>query len=314
MISNKKIILVGVHGRPSIKSMYAQMEDKSVELHVRRRNPKTKKEYFRVYKNGDAVNHTIVPLNEISYENCTIVRWGNCVQVPLNNCIVYNKSEAIALASNKGHTRQVLSDKGVAVPVIVKPVNAGNVKYPIIARPQAHAKGKNVVILKTQNDYNNHRNNNNNWYYAEFFPKDREIRVHVAFGKVVAVMEKPAPKDKSTVAWNRAVVHEEWNAVKWSDYPFEACKQALLSVKALGLDTGGVDVMIKGKEAKVLEINTAPTLISSPYVTKRYAMLMDWLFRNNKRRKHWDFETFKKADSFAWKNNQLLDKKQTEDD
>ena len=117
-------------------------------------------------------------------------------------------------------------------------------------------------------------------------------------------MEKPAPHDKSTVAWNRAVVHEEWEAIPWSEFHFNACLEALKAVQALGLDTGGVDVMIRGDEAVVLEVNTAPTLISSPYVSSRWAEYFNWLFTPGKK-EHWDFTQFKKAESFAWKHKQL---------
>ena len=117
-------------------------------------------------------------------------------------------------------------------------------------------------------------------------------------------MEKPAPSDKNTVAWNRAVVHEEWNAIPWSEYHYNACLEALKAVNALGLDTGGVDVMIRGDEAKVLEVNTAPTLISSPYVSQRWAEAFDWLFTEGKK-EHWDFTKFKDSKSFAWKHSQL---------
>jgi glutathione synthase/RimK-type ligase-like ATP-grasp enzyme len=37
-------------------------------------------------------------------------------------------------------------------------------------------------------------------------------------------------------------------------------------VAALGLDFGGVDVMVKDNVAYVIEVNTAPTLNSSDYV------------------------------------------------
>lgn len=302
IIQNKKIILVGIHGRPSIKKMFCTMKNKDVELHIRRRNPKTGKETMRIYRNNCDEIAERVPVANLRYENCTIFRWGNCIVLDTENCKIYNKSEAIAIASAKGKCREVLNKKNIAVPVIV--MNGESDSFPVIARPQTHAKGKNLLILNNQKVLSAFYNDHKDWYYAQFFKKEREIRCHVAFGKILCVMEKPAPENKNMVAWNRAQTHLDWSAVKWSEYPKEACLQALKAVEAVGLDTGGVDVMIKGNEAKVLEINTAPTLISTEYTISRYAMFFDWVF-NQTNPKHWDFTQFKKPESYAWKNAQL---------
>lgn len=303
-VENKKIIIVGLHGRPSIKKVFSMMEDSSVEVHVRRRVPKTGKELMRIYRNNNPNTYDKVLVTDMHYVGCTIIRWGNCVVLNTTDCKIYNHSDAIAKASSKGRTRVLLQEAGVDVPTIVN--DGVSTVFPVIARPQTHAKGKNIVVLKSQSELTEFYRSHRDWYYAEFFAKDREVRVHVAFGKILCVMEKPAPADKSMVAWNKAQVHLEWNAIRWSEYPKNACLQALNAVKALGMDTGGVDVMIKGDVAKVLEVNTAPTLLSTEYTAKRYAMFFDWLFRKPNR-KHWDYSTFKKAESYAWKNGQLKD-------
>jgi hypothetical protein len=298
-------ILVGVHGRPSIKNVYSLMQNPNVEVWVRRR-VRTRtggiKEYWRVYSNGDSSKYRVE--KQPTFNNDTILRWGNEIQIEHPDCIIYNQARAVAAASSKGSARVTLHAAGVSVPEII--TNSSQVQdgERVIARPQTHAKGKNLVILTGPREVQNHMSAHPGWYYAKFFPKEREVRAHVAFGKILALMEKPAPSDRNTVAWNRAVVHEEWNAIPWGQYHFNACKEALKAVQALGLDTGGVDVMIRGDEAVVLEVNTAPTLISSPYVSQRYAELLNWLFTPGK--KEWiDFNQFKKAQSFSWKHSQL---------
>ena len=295
-------ILVGIHGRPSIKNVYSLMNNSAVEVWVRRRVKG--KEYWRVYSNGDSSKYRVE--YHPRFENDVILRWGNEIQIEHPGCTIYNQAKAVALASSKGRARQIMHDAGVSVPVIVDDeyIRQGHPEFPIIARPQTHAKGKNIVVLNNSTELLNFYNSHRDWYFAEFFPKDREVRAHVAFGKILALMEKPAPHDKSTVAWNRAVVHEEWTAIPWGEYHFNACLEALKAVECLGLDTGGVDVMIRGEEAIVLEVNTAPTLISSPYVSQRWAEYFNWLFSTGEK-KHWDFTQFKKAESFAWKHSQL---------
>jgi hypothetical protein len=293
-------ILVGIHGRPSIKNVYSLMKNTAVELWVRRRVKG--KEYWRVYTNGISDKYRVE--YSPSFAGDTILRWGNEIVINHPDCKIYNQARGIQNASAKGRARTQLNDAGIKVPTIVTNENCASVHYPVIARPQTHAKGKNIVILKTVAEYRDFQRAHSDWYFAEFYPKDREVRVHVWFGKVLAMMEKPAPKDKTTVAWNRAVVNEEWNAINWSDYHYNACLEALKAVETLGLDSGGVDVMIRGEEAVVLEVNTAPTLISSPYVSGRYAEAFNWLFTGGEKN-HWDFTQFKKAESFAWKHNQL---------
>lgn len=298
-------ILVGIHGRPSILNVYSLMNNPDVEVWIRRRvrrKNKSIKEYWRVYSNGDSSKYRVE--YHPHFENDVILRWGNEIQIDHPNCKIYNQSKAVALASQKGRARQVMVEAGVNVPRIIT-TNSQNIKFPVIARPQVHAKGKNLIILNNSNELTSFMFDHPDWYYAEFFPKDREVRVHVAHGKALAMMEKPAPKDKSTVAWNRAVVHEEWRAIPWSEYHYNACLEAFKAVEALGLNTGGVDVMIRGDEAVVLEVNTAPTLISSPYVSQRWAEYFNWLFRSTDR-KSWDYKQFKKAESFVWKHQQLL--------
>ncbi len=67
--------------------------------------------------------------------------------------------------------------------------------------------------------------------------------------------------------------------------------------------------MLKDDLAYVLEVNTSPTLNSSPYMTAKYAQYFDWLFAKDSRRNHFDYSTYKKAKSFAWKNFNFEDRK-----
>jgi carbamoylphosphate synthase large subunit len=304
-------ILVGRDGRPSMKKVFSQMKGES-RLVVRRIPPKTKKPYLRVYDGSKIDKFTKAPINGLTLAGKTVIRWGSRIEAETaKDTIVYNKSEAIANATDKKRSREIFLKEKVRSPKLVTPKTVEKGDYPIIARPSRHAKGKNFHILKTYDEFATHYNHNdtNNWYYSAFVDKEREFRVHCAHGKILAVMEKAKGGDK--IAWNRAQTGEAFTRVAQSDYIYSVCFQALKAVKVLGLDFGGVDVMLKTinnkPEGFVLEVNTSPTLNSSEYVSEQYAKYFDWLGRSTKRREHWDFTKFKASDSFAWKNFQLMD-------
>lgn len=305
-------ILVGKDGRPSMKKVFGFMKSVGAKLVVRRRIVKNGKTWLRVYQGNNSENFVKRPINELSMEDKCVIRWGNRIEAPVNKgTIVYNKSEAIERATNKKLSREIFGKEKVRSPKLVTPENIADGDYPVIARPSTHAKGKNFIILKTKAEFQQHylANEKNGWYYSAFVNKTREFRVHCAHGKILGVMEKAKGKDK--IAWNRAVTGEPFVRVEQEKYPFSVCFYALKAVKALGLDFGGVDVMEieeKGKpKGYVLEVNTSPTLNSSEYISEQYAKYFDWLSRSDKRREHWDFTKFEKAESFAWKQFQLLE-------
>ncbi len=300
-------ILVGRDGRPSMKKVFALMKSEG-SLTVRRIPPRTKKPYLRVYTGSDIDKFAKKPVDELTLASNKIIRWGNRIEGTTDkSTIVYNKSEAIAKATNKKLSRQLFIKDKVRTANLVTPDTIKDSQYPVIARPSTHAKGKNFIILRSIDEFRTHftANDPNGWYYSEFINKEREFRVHCAHGKILAVMEKTKGGDK--IAWNRAVTGEPFTRIPVDQYPFSVCFQALKAVKILGLDFAGVDVMLFGKEGVVLEVNTSPTLNSSDFVSQQYAKYFDWLNRQEKRRDHWDFTKFKSADSFQWKNFQLLD-------
>jgi hypothetical protein len=300
-------ILVGRDGRPSMKKVYASMKSEAI-LTVRRIPPRTKKAYLRLYTANSIDKFAKKPVDELTLASNKIIRWGNRIEGSTDkSTIVYNKSEAIAKATNKKLSRQLFLEGKVRTPALVSPETVKENQYPIIARPSTHAKGKNFVILRNAADFASHYNTNEKagWYYSEFINKEREFRVHCAHGKILAVMEKAKGGDK--IAWNRAVTGEPFTRLSVEDYPFSVCFQALKACKTLGLDFAGVDVLLFGKEGFVLEVNTSPTLNSSDFVSVQYAKYFDWLNREEKRRNHWDFTKFEKAGSFQWKNFQLMD-------
>lgn len=306
-----KIILTAKHGRPSLKLVYSTMSSGTL---IQRRQLFNKKrvllrQYYREFTNNNSETLNKIPFfNAI---NSVVIRWGTREEFDTDNrTVVYNQSKAIAIATDKKLSRQTFIDNNVSTPVLVTPDNFNDSYLPIIARPLVHSKGKNFVVLANRSDFENHYNRNNEgWYYSQFINKEREFRIHCAHSKVLAVMEKSNPNN-GNIAWNRAQNDTEpFEYVSWTQVDEQGLKpvleEAIKATAAVGLDMSGVDVMLCGGTAYVLEVNTAPTLNTSPYVAERWGKYFDWLFRSETRREHWDISQFKKASSLIWKNAQL---------
>jgi hypothetical protein len=216
----------------------------------------------------------------------------------------YNKFAAMKLNGQKGVCRAKLATDGVPVPKVV--TSHTTCTFPVIARPQQHHKGQNFYILYEEYDLMKFMGLHPDYYYAEKFEKNREIRVHCAHGKVLFVKEKPLA-DGVTQA-NQAVTHESWRTMKWSEFENDALHKALRAaldaVRAIGLDFGGVDVMVNDEngEVAVCEVNTAPTL-DGEYSAGKYASYAKWL--SDGEREHWNYQDMQKAKSLFWKKAQL---------
>lgn len=308
-----KIILTAKHGRPSLKLVYSTMSSGTL---VQRRQLFNKKrvllrQYYRTFVNN--VTTDMVKALTFDARNSIVVRWGTREEIETDSStVVYNQSKAIAIATDKKLSRQTFIDNNVSTPVLVTPENFSHSYLPIIARPLVHSKGKNFVVLNNFREFERHYNQNNEgWYYSQFINKEREFRIHCAHSKVLAVMEKSNPNN-GNIAWNRAQNDTEpFEYVSWTQVDEQGLKcvleEAIKATAAVGLDMSGVDVMLCGGTAYVLEVNTAPTLNTSPYVAERWGKYFDWLFRVETRREHFNIEGLKKGSSLIWKNFQLMD-------
>jgi glutathione synthase/RimK-type ligase-like ATP-grasp enzyme len=307
----QKIILTGANGRPSAQAVFPILKTKPVLLYDRRIGDNG--EIFRVYENNLLLkNMKRVPFNKAFVKNAIIIRWANAIQLNNSDSIIYNQASSISQSSVKGKAREIIGKAGVDIPKLVSPENFKNEDLPILARPRTHMKCHGMILLETKEKFIEHykRLHSKGWYYSQMIWKDKEIRIHVAHGKVLLICDKAKPKNPKTLGWGHAVTDQEWKVIPWSEYVSVWCKKACDAVEAVGLDFGAVDLIIKGNKAYVLEVNTGGCLSESEYTRSRYAMYFDWLFRSEKRREHWNYKEFKSGQSFAWKQHELTDQKE----
>lgn len=198
-----------------------------------------------------------------------LFRWGCTSNCQAKHTI--NTAEAINLANDKKATRLFLAPlRNKDKPIIPQTwenlnewVEAGE-KYPVIVRADHHAQGRSLFYCEDFDEVvkavRTFQAKNKDYYISEYIAKEAEYRVFVVQGRVVWVTKK-TPANPADIAWNVAR-GGRFDNVRFTEWPLKACRIALMAVEAVGLDFGGVDVMQKGKDFYVLEVNSAPSMTS----------------------------------------------------
>jgi glutathione synthase/RimK-type ligase-like ATP-grasp enzyme len=262
------VILVGNNGRPSIRQVYRRLRGGVlVETHPS----------LRMYLNNKGFKEDRILINpsqmyDTEFRDYTLIRWGCCTSIGRHKELI-NPMAGIANASNKAEARAIMYRAGVRVPPPVTKSNYKEAKYPIIGRPSYHNKGKSFHIFECWEELDHYYKTGhsllsgkhlNIGYLSEFVDKDREFRVHVAGGKVIAVSEKPR---QNSMKWNEVSGNEFFQVHEW---PEDIASQAITAVLSIGLDSGGVDVILKDEKAYVLEVNSAPSLYKCEFEVEAY--------------------------------------------
>jgi hypothetical protein len=308
-------ILVGKHGRKSTKMLFEKITNPNTE-HVLK-STVLNAFVYRTNKENLKLRKIVKGFKAPDCKNSIVARWGWYGEIETDNSsIVYNKAEAIKLSNSKGQCRKFLESKGIDVPKtyllneIDELLANDALQYPIIARPEHHGQGIALYLCENSGEIREAIAKGAT-YFSHVYPKTEEYGVHIAHGKVLAVVRKPAPDDLNQIAWNRAQNDKSFELIPQVEYKNYICKLALRAGKEIGIDFGRVDVMVQKTDknlpkAVICELNTAPTLTSTPYVLERWTKYFNKLANSDKRIEHWDFEQFEKAESLAWKENQLL--------
>lgn len=194
-----------------------------------------------------------------------LFRWGCTSQIKDDVLHTVNTADAIHAVNDKWATRFLLGINNIPIPNtwpnIDEYVHFNEKEGPVIIRPLNHHQGKHIYLCKDLVEIDKTCKKLGKYYISEYIEKDREFRIYVISGRVVCVAEKFV-ENKDQVAWNKALGGSFRN-VKWKDWPVQACVDSIKACKVMGLDFGGVDVIMKEGKHYILEINSAPSLTSA---------------------------------------------------
>jgi glutathione synthase/RimK-type ligase-like ATP-grasp enzyme len=197
-------------------------------------------------------------------DNYPVIGWGHS-----RSSIIYglNQGHAVNNAADKRLTFKLLESHGVPTVkwTLDKAVAEGWFKkgLTVVARTKVRAAcGRGLVLCKL-----GHPEANTAVIaaplYTRYMNKDRELRIHVFNGTVIATAEKKRKRGFIRGLYQRLVQSHENGWVfctKEVQVPDKAKDVALQAVKALGLDFGAVDVIMRKGKVYVLECNSAPGL------------------------------------------------------
>lgn len=195
----------------------------------------------------------------------TVINWGaSNIRRPLPNVEnVFNPPEAVKKASNKLSTLKILSGEGVCVPdwtedrqEAIKWLGEG---HTVFARTKLNGHSGEGIVVATPGEEQAFVDAP---LYTKYVPKKHEYRIHVFRDEAFFVQGKArkaeVPDDE--VNWKiRNLAGGFIFAHKDVEIADVAKHEAIIAVKALGLDFGAVDIIWNQKENKyyVLEVNTA---------------------------------------------------------
>lgn len=191
--------------------------------------------------------------------NKVVINWGSSSIPDYDGCTVINQH--IKSASNKRQAFEVLEDAGVSIPEFTtdyyEAVNWLQDGCKVVCRTKLSGhSGDGIVIAETEDELVDAP------LYTKYIPKKDEYRAHVIGGEVVDIQRKMRKRDipDDEVNWK---VRNHCNGFIFGREGVEVsdvCKsEAIISVDALGLDFGAVDLIYNEYRDKyyVLEVNTA---------------------------------------------------------
>lgn len=203
-----------------------------------------------------------------------VINWGCGSQLPKEvlKCNIINKPEAIYNAIDKREFLRLCTDAGVrTVPWTLTRregslwITQGAIVY---CRTRLEGRqGQGIVIATHSQELVEAR------LYTKGISCDREYRVHVCDGEVIAVHRKVQDGETPENTNTHAIRNTEngWVFRRVTIYPKDITTQAIPAIKAAGLDFGVVDVLYDGTQAYVLEANTAPGIDTMEWTCEQYA-------------------------------------------
>ena len=204
-----------------------------------------------------------------------VINWGDSTpNDEVLQCRIINNPHHIKYAVNKRKFLTLMEEKGVPAPRIVKYSDEALEQYGYLyCRTLVEGKaGKGIVIIKDKETGNQYRDK---LMVTPAFPNvplqyTTELRVHAGPNTILSVAQKMRRKGHPKKDEDHLIrTHSKgWvfvkNGMTVSDSDKDAAYVvAKAAIKAIGLDFGGVDVVVYNGGAKVLEVNTAPGIEGS---------------------------------------------------
>ena len=197
-----------------------------------------------------------------------VINWGASEVPPeVMKCAIINPPDKVSDASNKLIAFQMMErdEAEINIPPFTEDIEEAkawtNDGHVAVCRTtlRGHS-GEGIVIAETPDEVVAAP------LYTQYIKKAEEYRIHVVKGKVIDRHRKARRLTEENVNWR---VRNHANGFIFQrndiDIPKGVEEQALLTVAALGLDFGAVDLIYNAKQgiAYVLEVNTAPGLEGS---------------------------------------------------
>lgn len=185
-----------------------------------------------------------------------LIRWGNRSSIRFTPRAVLNNNEACGKAADKRVALQFLSQNNIkTVPLVDR--FTGEL---LVGRPDSHMQGQDFFLISSERDFRLAKEHLGCTHFTTYIPCDREYRVHVFRGQVIARSEKRMGDNATSLTVRN--FETGWIFHNVDSLPAEIETLALNAFQSMGLDFGACDIMksINGN-IYILEINTAPSLV-----------------------------------------------------
>ncbi len=197
--------------------------------------------------------HIYWPYN-YDLKNTCVIRWGNGYQnAPILDPIfsetddfdcVLNKQKSIELNVNKPEALKILN-KVVPTPIIYKSKIPSR-KYAIL-RTKQHSSGQNFQVVKGPLPIPAGH------YATSLIRTNKEVRIFLCGNKTMMCSREKAKKNDSDIC------RSNYAYVRFRKVPVRLHRMAIRAAKALQLDLGAFDVLVKKRKYYFLEFNSAVT-------------------------------------------------------
>jgi len=202
----------------------------------------------------------------------TVIRWGCTSNRDIEDMVgvqVVNNWNGIRNSTQKKKMRKLFEEGGVPTPTWSSDISDfSDDDYPLLLRRSGSMGGNNIVLIErpiqTDDEHNMVRKilaEDSRAYLCKYWYKEQEFRVHIVNGEAIFQVEK-IPRTNPHRALKQSIwnVGDLWMYSSNTDVRDDLVDVSVKAVHCLGLDFGAVDLMTKGGEVMILEVNSAPGL------------------------------------------------------